>query len=428
MPVAPHGPHTFVDDAVYLRRHLNVSGGDELVTKYSGRAPNTPSTSRPSTPRAPAAGSSLRKKMTGGGPRSPRSPSRFRPSPAGVEALFQGAAKNVLEQGERLGLNQAVRDAMVEIRRNVHEARSSMKSSSKDLFSESPRPSPSANTAINAVAIIMDQRNQQLASMLEEAIAELKDISSFDSKLEDKAKIRDALEVAVSKVQLVKGLLEDSTAALPDGEDVKISVTPPPPPVSGTSTERKVDSEPLSDAVATMVSNTPMVSDTDTLVMNDDDTPKRTATTTTVAPSSSSTPPTKEPSGPGADERGPEKKREDTDPLGVVETSTPVQTLKRPQPPIPTRSTLAQSSFSWMLEPDTSISTTSSTSASNSKSVFGSAPAIKSDGGGHRKRPSANANRERTAFLFGEVPADAEGNAIREEDIFGLEPIVKGKR
>jgi TBC1 domain family member 5 len=268
--------------------------------------------------------------------------------------------------------------------------------------------------------------------MLEEAISDLKDISSSESKLEDKADIRDALEVAVSKLQLVKGLLEDSAAALPDGGDVKISVTPPlhPPAASGASTERKVDSEPLSDAVATMASNTPMVSDSDTLVMNDDDNdiPKGTTTTATVVPSSSSTPPTNDPSGPGADEGDAEKKKDDTDPLGAVETSTAVQTLKRPQPPIPTRSTLAQSSFSWMLEPDTSISAASSAPTSASKSVFGSAPAIRSDGGAHRKRPSANANRERTAFLFGEVPADAEGNAIREEDIFGLEPIGKGKR
>ena len=91
-------------------------------------------------------------------------------------------------------------------------------------------------------------------------------------------------------------------------------------------------------------------------------------------------------------------------------------TKLRPSAPIPTRSTLAQSSFSWMLEPDES--SPKSTPAKITKSP----PAQ------HKKRPSNNASRERNAFLFGEVTAEQEGRPARDSDeIFGLEPLGKAK-
>ena len=39
-PEAPHGPHTFVDDAVYLKDHLNFSGGTNLILK-NAHAPDS---------------------------------------------------------------------------------------------------------------------------------------------------------------------------------------------------------------------------------------------------------------------------------------------------------------------------------------------------------------------------------------------------
>ncbi|EMR65410.1 putative tbc domain-containing protein [Eutypa lata UCREL1] len=111
----------------------------------------------------------------------------------------------------------------------------------------------------------------------------------------------------------------------------------------------------------------------------------------------------------------------DTDPLGSG-TATPIQAAHRPQAPIPTRSTLAQSSFSWMLEPDESSSSSSLQAAAASAPRGKGAPNSL-----HRKRPSANANRERTAFLFGEVPSDENGQPALPEDMFGLELMGKSK-
>jgi TBC1 domain family protein 5 len=240
--------------------------------------------------------------------------------------------------------------------------------------------------------------------MLDDPIASLRGLDEA-SALDDKQKVQDVLGIAAAKLQFIKIYLEDSTMALPDDDDGFGPASP-----STNTVERRVDSEPLSDAVAAMALNTPMVVDSPD---------PSGAGSTTRAPSATPSHPKPSPD-----------QKSDTDPLGV-ETSNPVQTLQRPQPPIPTRSTLAQSSFSWMLEPDSTASSTSASapashgSTSKSASVFGSAS--KSDATHHhRKRPSVNATRERTAFLFGEVPSDADGNAIRDEDIFGLEPIRKG--
>ncbi|KAH9898895.1 RabGAP/TBC [Xylariomycetidae sp. FL2044] len=385
-PQAPHGPHTFIDDAVHLRDHLNPTGSSALIEKYTGRPLKSfGGGSRPATPGTSDPG--IRRKLAGA--RSPLSPSRFKPPPGGVEALFQGAAKGVLERGQKLGINQAVRDAMVEIRRNVQEARSSMKTG-RDLFSD-----PGPNTAVQAVAI-MDRRNKRLASLLDETITSLKGLAMPD--VENQQKTRDELELTIAKLQFVKVYLEDSTMELPDEVPVVSS------PMGTPSNEgERTGTGPLSDAVAAMALNTPMVLDSPNPEGEGVETPKASSPPPTTTTSSASQA--------GADAH--------VDPLGV--SSTPAQQLQRPQAPIPTRSTLAQSSFSWMLEPDTSTSSSLSTQQVSRPTSSNKASSS------HRKRPSANATRERTAFLFGEVSSDGSGNTVLPEDIFGMEPLRKSR-
>ncbi|KAI2639719.1 RabGAP/TBC [Hypomontagnella submonticulosa] len=361
-PQPPHGPHTFVDDAVYLRDHLDSTGGSTIIAKYTGKSPSPFGTdSGTSSPRRST--SNLRQKLAGA--RSPLSSSRFKPPQGGMEALFQGAAKGVLERGEKLGINQAA---------------------SRDIFTE-----PGPSTAVRAIAM-MDQRNRRLATLLDGPISALKDIASSD--LEDKQKVQDTLAVTAAKLQFIKVYLEDSTVALPDEEE------PDPSILSGTPTggDEKVEPELLSDAVAAMALDTP------------------TMMASTPNPESVKPPPADPP------KPDPDSDKMDTDdPLGSGASTTVVdKKLERPHAPVPTRSTIAHSSFSWMLEPDTS----SSSSPSQQPPMF---PSKLPSNNSHRKRPSANANRERTAFLFGEVSADESGQAVMPEGIFGLEEIRKPK-
>lgn len=391
----PHGPHTFIDDAVYLRDHLTPAGGYALIMKYTGRPPaSAPTPPRDSAPKPFGIG--IRQNLRGA--KSPLSPQRFLQQQGGVEALFQGAAKGVLERGEKLGLNQAVRDALVEIRRNVSEAKSSIKTG-RDQFPETPN-----DTAMQAV-VAMDRRNKQLAAMLDETVETMKKLAS--SPMNDKRTHSETLEIAAAKVQFVKIYLEDSTMALPEEE-------PPVPTQTAAAQATPLTPEPPSDTVAAMAISTP------TMAVNSPD---------PAAPKGAQAPPASDAPG-GAAAAHPDAM--DTGPLSSS-TVTPAPTAQpqRPHAPMPTRSTLAQSSFSWMLEPDESPSSQPDIFPSGAGQQPTDKPKPKSapnaSAQAHRKRPSANANRERTAFLFGEVPSDASGNVVLPEDLFGLEPLKKNK-
>lgn len=322
-----------------------------------------------------------------------------------MEALFQGAAKGIFQRGEKLGVNQAVRDALGEIRRNVSEARTTMKAG-RDLFSE---PGPNT-TAMQAVAAL-DRRNKQLAVMLEETLSNLHALAASD--MEDKAKHGEALQIAAAKIQFVKVYLEDSTVALPEAQ-----------PSNGASIPAPADTEhdvPMEAAAST--STQP---------------PETTASPTSEADKTATLPVIAEIE--HADSAAIVPGTTETDPLGSASSQSqpppPVAALQRPPAPIPTRSTLAQSSFAWMLEPDQSASSATSQkpsafeSTSSSSSSSRPKPAPKK----HHKKSSDNADRQRTAFLFGDdeesLGAADDGTGKKSalpEDIFGLQPMGKTK-
>ncbi|KZL86801.1 wd repeat domain-containing protein [Colletotrichum incanum] len=395
-PEAPHGPHTFVEDAMYLRTHLNVSGGVSLLLKYTGKMPSTTqsaSSSRPTTPMGQAF-SSFRNRTKGGQSPIP-SASRFIQQQGGVEALFQGAAKSMLERGEKLGINQAVRDAMGDIRRNMqglNEVRYTPRTTRQLLGDDS---------ATQAIAAL-EQRNKLLANMLDETVTSLRSLAT--SNLGDKVKILELVEVAAAKVQFVKVYLEDPTIEVPDLE----GFTSPPPEEAGG--ENSMDVEPDGKAsLEAVVAAENVAGAISTLSLADQGKAK--------SPASISPLPELMDTAQDAPADNPVEHPSVTVSSPKFGTSSPKR-KERPQPPIPTRSTLAQSSFSWMLEPDQSAQSASPPQMPKSSS-----------GGAHRKRPSGNISRERNAFLFGEVVADSDDQTkpIKSDDIFGLQPMEKPK-
>ncbi|KAF5592081.1 TBC1 domain protein [Fusarium subglutinans] len=371
-PPGAHGPHTFVDDALYLRDHLSQSGGSSLIMKYTGKMPtlsSPPQTSRAGTPSFRGFNSF---KHRGPGPRPKiSSPSRFLQQQGGMEALFQGAAKGakgVYERGEKLGINQAVRDAMGEIKRNLNEARSAPRS-----------PQPLVNNQESARSLAaLERRNQQLAAMLDETVDNLKAISA--SNLDDKAKSLELIEIAAAKVQFVKIYLDDSSMEVPALQ------TPPPedsPQEVAVAETAIVQPEPVSVAS--------MEADISALQISESKESKE-------SPESESA-------------RHPSSDRMDIVPHDDGKSANSLAP-SRPAP-VPTRSTLAQSSFSWMLEPDESGSSKASP-ASN-----------KSPPPQHKKKMSNSASRGKNAFLFGEVTESR--NPLNSDEIFGLEPLKKLK-
>ncbi|PFH57890.1 hypothetical protein XA68_14442 [Ophiocordyceps unilateralis] len=381
-PLPPHGPHTFIDDAIYLQAHADASGGNALIKKYSGRTPDASSPSNRARTRTPGRqGSGSPRRRTYGG-RSPlTSPTRFIQHQGGVESIFHGAAKSakgVLERGEKFGLNSAVREAVGEIRRNVqifNESRQILKS---------PKGTLDDGAAAGALAA-MERRNKQLAALLEETVASLKSISL--SSLEDKSKSLDVIELAAAKVQFVQLYLGDSSMEMPPAE-------------TSDEPEGEAKSEPGDD------------------VSKGEDSTDRAAT----GPSQSAKDveldePRLDVAGVDQADTTRHSKQEASDADEAVrDDSARAGEPTRPAAPIPTRSTLAQSSFSWMLEPDAPSRSPSVPSTSRHGTIQ------------HRKRPSSNASRDRNAFLFGEGMADGErGPSSQGDEIFGLEPISRAK-
>ncbi|KAI8720794.1 Rab-GAP TBC domain-containing protein [Fusarium sp. LHS14.1] len=370
-PSPSHGPHTFVDDALYLREHLSASGGASLIMKYTGRMPAVSSPSQNSRAATPSfrAFNSLRQRGIGSRSQIP-SPSRFIQQQGGMEALFQGAAKGakgVFERGEKLGINQAVRDAMGEIRRNINEARSTPRS---------PRQIMSEEGAAKSLAAL-ERRNLQLAAMLDETVNNLKAVSA--SNLEDKTKSLDLIEVAAAKVQFVKIYLEDSSMEVPILDSPPSEESPREVVVAETTI---VQPQPIP----------PMEAEVDISGLR--------IVEPVPAPLEEEAP------------NNPDRMDTSGDGLNPDSATKAAQAEVRPSP-VPTRSTLAQSSFSWMLEPDQSAP--SKSSASSAKS-----PPLQ-----HKKKMSNSTKREKNAFLFGEVTESR--NPLRSDEIFGLEPLTKTK-
>lgn len=372
-PQPPNGPQTFVDDAIFLRDNLNEAGGAKIIKKYSGKAPPTPSAnSRPQTPLGQSTSPTRNLYRT----KSPlASPARFLQQQGGVEALFQGAAKGVFDRGERLGINQAVRNAVGEVKKNMQDLQASRSNSYKGKSSDGMKWSLDEGKAVpsgRAVIAKMNDRNRQLARMLEQAMSDLRKVSI--SPTEDKDKYIAAMDLAIAKVDFVKVYLEDATIPLADES-------------------LETESKPRA-----MLADIPNLQTNDPLEVRNPNLQKTSlilATEPAEHQPTSNTPnrlkqvsPT---SGTSTTKPIPEEILLDPNPsINTAQSSAHRgESPARPSAPVPTRSSIAQSSFSWMLEADTP---SSSSSPPNPSSPF-----LKSS-----RKPTSGPNREKAAFLFGE--------------------------
>ncbi|KAK3401238.1 RabGAP/TBC [Sordaria brevicollis] len=553
-PVPPdsQGPHTFVDDALYLRDHPNSAGGATIIFKHTGKHPLSSLPSAPPSviaspgpdsqlkpPASPLKHSgfgSLRQRTLGA-----RSPLSSLQQPGGVEALLSGAAKNMIERGEKLGINQAVRDAMGEIKKGIQEARSS---GSRTPAGRSPNPltqgqvyHPPQHTVAS-----MQRRNRQLAAMLDESITSLKELagSGLGGETEDeKEKHVETVQMAAAKIQFVKACLEDSSLILPDLEE-PTTPAPAPAPAPAPEREREREREPQQQvpsspppSASAPVFNALSLSPSQHRGSGDSRAPTVALDTTPVVMTSSiieeeaaefegqaevsisqastitALPPVPEPTAEAGADEPPKTPTEMTkpdntstmnnlkphtddnisssptiqNPSSPPSTNPTEQTSSSPSPqetqaqhrpqPLPTRSTIAQSSFAWMLEPEdpplipahshSSLSSPtfppplrsprSPTSAfpelgrgrpsTSTHSILGVGttdakvkPRKKSLG---RRDRISQASRERNAFLFGDDDEEGEdggdetkgkklglgGAGPLGDGVFGLEVISK---
>jgi TBC1 domain family protein 5 len=404
-PDSPNGPQTFVDDAIYLRDNFSAAGGAKIISKYGEKAPPLASSdSRPSTPLGQALGHKRNISRT----KSPLpSPARFLQQQGGVEALFQGAAKGVFDRGERLGFNKAVRDAVGEVKKNMQGLQTSRTNSTKRRPSDGMRWSldegrsvPSSRASVSAI----NARNKQLARMLDQAMTDLRAVSVSED--EEKDKYIKAMDLAIAKVEFVKVYLEDATMPLPEESSHTQNPDPsttsplpadtPPPPLQ----------QPLQDTAAP-----------DPTAYASSDLEGGKAVVEAVgkpfpANHSADVDESKAPAITAASVAIPSTNLQQI----TVEPANEEESQHRPKAPVPTRSTIAQSSFSWMLEPDTP-----SASAMKSSPPKSSPPFLKST-----RRPVSGSGRDKAAFLFGEVddfPSNIQSRPRIDTETFNLGTI-----
>jgi len=292
--------------------------------------------------------------------------------------------------------------------------------------------------AADAAVKALERRNQQLAELLDESLSGLRAITV--DVLDDKVKSLEMIEIAASKAQVVKLCLEDSSLQVPGPHLAEAAAAADDP---STALPHDEDADMVMDSAAMEPgAGKPAAESPPKPVLTGD--PLPTISSLSLADNSADATPSLPPS---------------RDPLSDAPAQvTSPKSPERPKTLLPNRSSIAQSSFAWMLEPDTSVpaplpSTTATASAggghghssgspSRGASQFTSSGGASGSGSGsgarlHKKRPSGSSStRERNAFLFGEVvPTDAEvgvaagveARAIRREDIFGLEPIKRDK-
>jgi len=191
----------------------------------------------------------------------------------------------------------------------------------------------------------------------------------------------EAMDIAISKIDFVKIYLEDATIPLLDEPSDELSDEPSDVTItdSSPSPEPKGHQSLSSEAHR---SSSPQPSETS----GQDDKAENPSTLSILIPNDSSSPSLEHATSSDTSKAAPSSNHVKTE---SESKNTPVI---RPALSVPTRSSIAQSSFSWMLEPDIPPS-----SAVKSSPPKPSSPFPKSN-----RRPTTGASREKAAFLFGE--------------------------
>ena len=208
---------TFVEDALAIRSNPCFETGKALILKYTNRAPEQPKPAARSMPRGINV-PSLRNALPFGAP------------PLPFESLISDAARGVLSRSEKWWFNQAVRDTIGEVKKNVQSLQSGRNSPLPRLGQDADgrpyrrvgRPDVSSTIAANVLRKLtaLEERNRQLSKMLESAVGDLWDFQKTASDREDSTVPRESLEalsVAIAKAQFVQVYLSDS--GLPLTED-----------------------------------------------------------------------------------------------------------------------------------------------------------------------------------------------------------------
>ena len=377
IPQGPNGPSTFLNDAIYLRGHLNSEGGKYIISKYSQQTtkpvPKPRRFSKLSTPRSTKRGtSSASSHSEENGNRIPSaglSPARFLSEQGGIEGIIQEAARGVYKRGEQWGVAKALRGAVIGISPGQHSPLGVPGMLHDPTSNETRNQAEPAELAATITAL--EQRNKALSKMLENVMGDL----WTQQRIFDKEKAEtaaDALSLALAKIQFVQVYLGDSSIPMPTEEtshnENEQSEAPAPQSDKGNDVDDTEKEKATEEGQHIIESPTP---------------PSDTTRSAEIAAS----------------------------PSQILQTPTKQNnTTKDSKTLFPfhrSRPSLAQSSFSWMLGED------------QSKTSFVS-PTFPSE-----KRRDSNA-RGKAGFLFGDESLEGKAKKDGDQEGDGAEQFTLG--
>ncbi|KAF1353911.1 rab-GTPase-TBC domain-containing protein [Delphinella strobiligena] len=222
-------PQKLVLDALYLRDHLHQSGASHVIERNTGRRLATGNANSekalPPTPQT----------MLGSGLQAVGFPTNSSRQPPNFDRVFQDAAKGLFKRGEEWGINKAVRDAIVEVRKGVREIQNSPTPQISRTHIRAPSWQSGTGDRAGAKLAALEQRTVSLAKMLKNATDDLWKYheDAVGGKGSEKDNL-EALSVAIARVQFTQVYLEDSTVPLPTEDE--------------DATEVETDSAPKTEA------------------------------------------------------------------------------------------------------------------------------------------------------------------------------------
>lgn len=224
-PLPPNGPATIVQDAIYLGRNRTLEGGARLIARYSGLQVDLPEQGLAPARRPPTLqlGQKDRKNHLNPAPRSSgspgRSPARFLSPQKGLETLFQEVSGSLQKRTEGWNVPKAVRAAASEVRRNVNHFHSGTISPRNSLggITAPPVQRIAGEETVDDLRrrlSALEKRNKALASMLSEALEELR--SQKESPDPNQTTVAESsVNIALTRMQLVQVYLDDPEIPMP---------------------------------------------------------------------------------------------------------------------------------------------------------------------------------------------------------------------
>lgn len=211
----PYAPQTFVHDALYLEQNPTADRGNFIISKYSGRPPDskdrTQSDTRPT--RKAFLWDDFKSRSQSNSP----SHHSARNSPKSLETLFQDVSQGIQRRTEAWGVAKAVRGAVTEARKNMQTMHyepnfhTASRPVSAGTAAEIQPKASTMNTTVTAglemKINLLEERNKALASNLRDALddldAQLANIKDLDPDTNS------AVKQALAKAESVQVCLGD---------------------------------------------------------------------------------------------------------------------------------------------------------------------------------------------------------------------------